>query len=51
MILEICQDFYGENPMMVTTIVILSLVYLYYRVRVVQLPQIYQNRSNKGLCR
>ena len=41
LILRICQEFYDENPMMITTLVIVFLVYVYYRARVVQLPLIY----------
>ena len=41
LILRICQEFYDENPMMITTLVIFFLVYAYYRARVVHLPLIY----------
>ena len=41
LILRICQEFYDENPMMITTLVIFVLVYAYYRARVVQLPLIH----------
>ena len=41
LILRISQEFYDENPMMITTLVIFVLVYAYYRARVVQLPLIH----------
>ena len=50
LILRICQEFYDENPMMMTSLVIFFLVYLYYRVRVVQLPGIHC-RDNSSLHR
>ena len=50
LILRIGQEFYHENPMMITTLVILFLVYVYYRARVVHLPLIYC-RDNSPLHR
>ena len=49
-ILRIWQEFYDENPMMITTLVLFFLVYAYYRARVVQLPMIYC-RDNSRLHR
>ena len=48
MILRDCKDFYEENPMMVTSLIVLSLIYIYYRARVVHLPFLYC-RSNSRL--
>ena len=47
LILRICQEFYDENPMMITSLVIFFLVYVYYRVRVVQLPVIHCRDNSK----
>ena len=48
MILQVCQDIYHENPMMVISLLLFSLLYLYYRMVVVQVPVLYC-RSNTGL--
>ena len=50
LILKICQEFYDENPMMITSLVIFFLVYVYYRVRVVQ-PPVIHCRDNSRLHR
>ena len=50
LIMRICQEFYDENPMMITTLVVMFLVYAYYRARVVQLPLIHC-RDNSRLHR
>ena len=51
MILRDCKDFYEENPMMVTSLIVLSLIYIYYRARVVHLPFLYcRSNSRLGWC-
>ena len=47
LILRICQEFYDENPMMITTLVIFVLLYAYYRARVVQLPLIHCRENSR----
>ena len=41
MILEVCEDIYQENPMMVISALLLTLLYAYYRLEVVQVPVLY----------
>ena len=44
--LEQVSDFYNENPMMVTSAFVLLLTYIYYRIRVVNVPILFCNKNN-----
>jgi len=44
--LDQLSDFYNENPMLVTSAFVLLLTYVYYRIRVVNVPILFCNKNN-----
>ena len=44
--LDQLSEFYNENPMLVTSAVVLLLTYIYYRIKVVNVPILFCNKNN-----
>lgn len=44
--LDQLSEFYNENPMLVTLAVVLLITYIYYRIKVVNVPILFCNKNN-----
>ena len=44
--LDQVSEFYNENPMLVTSVFVLLITYIYYRINVVTVPILFCNKNN-----